>query len=76
MGTDVDSVKLTRRLRKKMADAELVSVGEVDKKQEAAASCYGCTTTLEPPWCNRFPQYCHYYYDEVGGRDTTSCFIL
>ncbi|KAL8046788.1 hypothetical protein ABFS82_08G201500 [Erythranthe guttata] len=43
VGDGIDSVELTRRLRKNVAHAELVSVGEFKKEQPAA------TTAGSPP---------------------------
>ncbi|XP_057807068.1 heavy metal-associated isoprenylated plant protein 47-like [Salvia miltiorrhiza] len=54
MGDGVDSVELTRRLRKKMGHAELMSVEQTSAAAEAQA-------VVPPPYYG-FPYYHHYQY--------------
>ncbi|KAL7103914.1 hypothetical protein ACP275_08G210700 [Erythranthe tilingii] len=48
VGDGIDSVELTRQLRKNVAHAELVSVGEV-KKEQPAATTASATPAGSPP---------------------------
>lgn len=70
IGNGIDSVKLTRRLRKKMGHAELLSVGAADSEQPSppavveeeppAPVCMGVVAT---PYYG-FPHYHHYEVTE------------
>ncbi|KAK6120663.1 hypothetical protein DH2020_045584 [Rehmannia glutinosa] len=58
VGYGIDSVKLTRRLRKNVAHAELVSVGEAKREQSKPDSPPPVVGFLAPPYYG-FPNY-HY----------------
>ncbi|EYU21091.1 hypothetical protein MIMGU_mgv1a018053mg [Erythranthe guttata] len=49
VGDGIDSVELTRQLRKNVAHAELLSVGEVKKEEQPAATTAGATPAESPP---------------------------
>ncbi|EYU41174.1 hypothetical protein ABFS82_13G050100 [Erythranthe guttata] len=61
VGDDVDAVELTRQLRKNVAYAELVSVGEAKNEAPATAAAAVVAPAPQPAvvWTSydRFPQY-------------------
>lgn len=75
LGDGIDSVQLTRRLRKNVAYAELVSVGE-DKKEEAPkaaktpAQPEPVVGWYVPPHHGYYPQY------QYEARGDPSCNIM
>ncbi|GFP78736.1 hypothetical protein PHJA_000017100 [Phtheirospermum japonicum] len=75
IGDGIDSVELTRRLRKKVAHAELVSVGEAKKEQSKSSSAAAghsppCGYLLPPP-----PPYYNYCVVKESG-DPMICTIM
>jgi hypothetical protein len=68
IGEQIDSVRLTKLLRKKFCHAELVSVGEVKKKEEKKEEpimAWPCVTG-----------YPHYPVPVCEIRDDSSCSIM
>ncbi|KAL7087127.1 hypothetical protein ACP275_13G047000 [Erythranthe tilingii] len=59
VGDDVDAVELTRQLRKNVAYAELVSVGEAKKEAPATAAVVAPAPQPAVVWTSYdgFPQY-------------------
>ncbi|PIN01927.1 Copper chaperone [Handroanthus impetiginosus] len=57
VGDGIDSVDLTRRLRKKVAYAELVSVGEAKKEESADKT----ETAAQPPVAGFVAPPCYWY---------------
>ncbi|KAL1568024.1 disease resistance protein Pik-1-like isoform X2 [Salvia divinorum] len=72
---DVDSVELTRRLRKKMGHAELMSVSEAATANTQRAAAAAVVPAAPPPY-HGIPQcYHHYEIRETAGYDSP-CSIL
>ncbi|KAK4438974.1 Disease resistance protein Pik-1 [Sesamum alatum] len=80
VGEGIDAVELTRRLRKNVAYAELVSVGEVKKEEAAAAPKVEAPNpqpavvwTYAPPY-DGYPQYP--VYEVRGPSSDPYCTIM
>ncbi|KAL0306699.1 UNVERIFIED_CONTAM: hypothetical protein Sradi_6087200 [Sesamum radiatum] len=81
VGEGIDAVELTRRLRKNVAYAELVSVAEVKKEAAPAPAAKVVTANPQPtvvwtyaPPYDGFPQYP--VYEVRGPSSDPSCTIM
>ncbi|KAL3632253.1 hypothetical protein CASFOL_025237 [Castilleja foliolosa] len=74
IGEGIDSVELTRRLRKKVAHAELLSLGEAKKVEEKKPNS-GDAKCSPPPCGYLQPPPC-YNYCVVQPNDPILCNIL
>ncbi|KAL3821337.1 hypothetical protein ACJIZ3_007242 [Penstemon smallii] len=63
VGEGIDSVQLTRLLRKKFEYAELISVGEDKKVQDSAARPHSPAVGWDPPPCSHYVEIRDRTYD-------------
>ncbi|KAK9209956.1 hypothetical protein WN944_002325 [Citrus x changshan-huyou] len=77
IGNEVDSVKLTRSLRKGLGFASLLSVQEEkDEKEKEKESKEIKQTPIEWAYCSQFPPPPYHHQFVVDANPSSNCFIL